>query len=398
MLLQRLTLRDYRNVGSAEIDLQAGFTVLWGHNGAGKTNVLEAIYLVSTLRSFRTSDASALVRWEAPGASVELKAFDPQLGASTTLAVRLERRGNGARRTASADGKVVRAAAQFYGRVKAVLFTPEDLAVLRGSPSGRRQFMDRVLFARDRTHISDTQTHEKLVRSRNSVLRDPMPAATKNDLLASYEAGLAEVGARIWSRRVALLAELAEPFADNFAKIHGERGSSPTSGARPVARATMRYLSKLEERLARPLDEQERAGTLLDELARCRFEDERRGGTSIGPHRDDLAVELDDQPAGEFASQGQARALVLAFKLSELASTAALTGVPPILLLDDVSSELDPARSAMLLERLVRAAGQCILTTTAPHFVALPGDIKAHLVRVDRGVLEARGATAASSL
>ncbi len=387
MLLKHLTLRDYRNLGEAEIDLQAGFTVLWGHNGAGKTNVLEAVYLVSTLRSFRTSDTSALVRWDAPGASVELKAFDPKLGATTTLGVRIERRGKGARRTASADGKVIRSAAQFYGRIKAVLFTPEDLAVLRGSPSGRRQFMDRVLFARDRAHITDTQAYEKLVRSRNSVLRDPAPPTQKADLLATYETGLAEIGARIWSRRVDLLHELGEPFATNFARIHGQRGSSPSSGSEPAAKATLRYISKLEEKLERDVDPDERPSILLSELERRRFEDERRGGTSIGPHRDDLLVELDAQPAGEFASQGQARALVLAFKLSELESTAALTGAPPILLLDDVSSELDPTRSAMLLETLVSAAGQCILTTTAPHFVALPGGVEAHRVRVDRGTL-----------
>ncbi|MBL4686131.1 MAG: DNA replication and repair protein RecF [Nannocystaceae bacterium] len=372
---------------SAEIDLQAGFTVLWGHNGAGKTNVLEAVYLVSTLRSFRTSDTSALVRWDAPGASVELKAFDPKLDTSTTLSVRMDRRGNGARRTASADGKVVRSAAQFYGRIKAVLFTPEDLAVLRGSPSGRRQFMDRVLFARDRAHITDTQAYEKLVRSRNAVLRDPVSPTQKADLLATYETGLAEIGARIWSRRVEMLSELSDPFATNFARIHGQRGSNPKGGDGPVAKATLRYATKLEEKLEREVPAEERNDTLRSELERRRFDDERRGGTSVGPHRDDLIVELDGQPAGEFASQGQARALVLAFKLSELESTAALTGVPPILLLDDVSSELDPTRSAMLLETLVSAAGQCILTTTAPHFVALPGGVEASLVQVDRGTL-----------
>jgi len=387
VLLQHLTLRDYRNLELAELDLQAGFTVLWGHNGAGKTNVLEAVYLVSTLRSFRTTDSSALVRWDAPGANVDLKAFDPLLGTSTNLGVRLERRGNGARRTANADGKVIRSAAQFYGRIKAVLFTPEDLAVLRGSPSGRRQFLDRVLFARDRAHITDIQAYEKLVRSRNRVLRDAIPPTQRADMLSSYEAGLAERGAQIWSRRVALLDDLSEPFGRNFTKIHGRGGSSPESADAPSFAATLTYVSKLEEKLGQAIPAEQRAEVLLRELLARRAEDERRGGTSVGPHRDDLSVELDGQPAGEFASQGQARALVLAFKLSELQSTAALTGAPPILLLDDVSSELDPARSAMLLDTLVSTAGQCILTTTAPDFLTLPRGVDAHLVRVDRGGL-----------
>lgn len=389
MQLRRLTLRDYRNIEGAQLELGAGFTVLWGHNGAGKTNVLEAVYLVSTLRSFRTSDTSSLVRWDAPGASIELEGYDASLGVSSNLTVRLERRGNGARRTAIADGKTVRAASQFYGRVKAVLFTPEDLAVLRGSPSGRRQFMDRVLFARDRGHITDVQAYEKLLRSRNQVLKDPAPLRSKGDLLASYEAGLADVGARIWTRRDEMLADLGEPFADRFAGIHGARGSAPGGGDK-AARATLTYQSKLESKIERTLPAGERAGVILSELEARRPEDERRGSTTIGPHRDDLLVELDGQPAGEFASQGQARALVLAFKLAELQSTTALTGTAPVLLLDDVSSELDPARSAMLLETLVSAAGQCILTTTAPHFVALPGGVEARLVRVDRGVLDPR--------
>ena len=387
MQLKRLRLTDYRNLREGEIDLGAGFTVLWGHNGAGKTNVLEAIYLVSTLRSFRTSDAGTLVRLDAPAASVELTAHDPALGVPTTLSVRLERRGAGARRTASADGKVIRAASQFYGRVKAVLFTPEDLGVLRGSPAGRRQFLDRVLFARQRGHITDVQDYDKLVRSRNHVLRDPASVRDKADLLASYEAGLAETGARIWTRRVELLADLAQPFAEHFAAIHGERGATPTAGAGPAAHATLHYVSKLEDRLGGPVPARERAAVLAAELEARRIEDERRAGTSVGPHRDDLRVALDGQPAGEFASQGQARALVLAFKLAELQSTAAVVGAPPILLLDDVSSELDPTRGAMLLRTLVQAAGQCVLTTTAPHFVALPGGVKAHLIRVENGAL-----------
>ncbi len=193
MLLQKLALRDYRNLAEADLDLGQGFTVLWGHNGAGKTNLLEALYLVSTLRSFRTSDQSVMVRHDTAGARVEVQAHDDVLGVGTTLEVRLERRGKSTRRTASADGKVVRSGAQFYGRIRAVLFTPEDLGVLRGSPTGRRQFMDRVLFARDRAHITDVQAYEKLLRSRNRVLRldGGPPPAEREHLLSTYEAGLA---------------------------------------------------------------------------------------------------------------------------------------------------------------------------------------------------------------
>lgn len=390
MLLQRVTLRDFRNFEQASIELGPRFTVLWGHNGAGKTNVLEAIYLVSTLRSFRTSDLGALVRHGAEAASVELRAFDDAVGIDSDLEVRLERRGNSTRRTARADGKTVRSAAQFYGRVVAILFTPEDLAVLRGSPSGRRQFLDRMLFARERAHIGDVQSYEKLVRSRNHVLkRDDLSAAQRDGLLESYEAGLAETGARIWQRRAELVAELSEPFAEAFAGIHGQVGSSPDGRDIPAMHAAVRYRARLDPDGELEVSGREaRTETLAQALVSRRGEDLRRGMTTVGPHRDDLEVELDGQPAATYASQGQSRALVLALKLAELRAAHRARGVPPLLLLDDVSSELDPRRTALLFSTLAQDAGQCVLTTTAAHFIELPATVDACTHRVERGRIE----------
>ncbi len=382
MKLERLVLRDFRNLEEAHVRFASGFTVLWGHNGAGKTNVLEAIYLVSTLRSFRSSDLAPLVRHEADAARVELTADDPKLGVPSTLEVRLTRHGNATRRAATADGKHVRSAADFYGRIRAVLFTPEDLGVLRGSPSGRRQFLDRVLFARERAHITDIQQYDKLLRSRNRVLKDEhAPRSQRDDLLSTYEAGLAEVGARVWTRRAQLLEDLSPSFAESFASIHGQRGSVPADTTKTAPRATLRYLTKLDD----VPDPAERAARLAAELVARRREDERRGMTTVGPHRDDLSIELDGQPAGDFASQGQSRALVLAFKLAEVRAARRLQGAPPLLLLDDVSSELDPARSVLLFRTLAEDAGQCVLTTTDRRYIELPPDVPRRALRVESG-------------
>ena len=389
MRVESVAVWDYRNLAEAEIPLGPGFTVLWGHNGAGKTNVLEAIYLVSTLRSFRTSDLGVLVRSGTGGSRVAVRGFDEALGVGSTLEVRLERRGETTRRTAVADGKQARSAAAFYGRVRAVLFTPEDLGVLRGGPTGRRQFMDRVLFGRERGHIADVQAYEKLLRSRNRVLReDSGPSSERQRMLEAYEAGLAQTGARLWTRRVELLAELQGRFGEAFSRIHGEVGEQAPEAVDGGAglSAVLRYACKLGEV---PVGEREAA--LGQALLERRELDERRGGTSVGPHRDDLVIELDGRPAGDFASQGQSRALVLAFKLAEVqaAHERSPDGSPPLLLLDDVSSELDPGRTALLFRTLGEQAGQCILTTTSPRLVALPPQVEARRYRVDRGTIAA---------
>jgi DNA replication and repair protein RecF len=370
MRLRQLSLADFRNFsGPVVVELGPRFTVLWGHNGAGKTNILEALYLVSTLRSFRTASLEALLRRGCDHARVEIEGFDDELGLSTRLEVRLDRSARSTRRSARIDGKLVRSAVDFYGRIQAVLFTPEDLAVLRGSPGGRRQFLDRVVFARARAHIGDVQDYEKLLRSRNRVLKteaDQLPSVERRRLLDAYDHQLADVGARIWTRRVELVEELCEPFARAFTQIHADeelRSGSFVAG--------LRYQSRLLDGARELADVAGRRQVLGEALAAHRGRDEAARRTTVGPHLDDLEVTLDGTSAGEFASQGQARALVLAFKIAELRVARERSGRAPLLLLDDVSSELDPIRSARLFEALAAEVGQCVLTTTAARHIEL---------------------------
>jgi DNA replication and repair protein RecF len=387
MRLQQLTLGDFRNfAGPTTVEFGPRFTVLWGHNGAGKTNILEALYLVSTLRSFRTASHEALLRRGCDHARVEVEAFDSEVGLSTRLEVRIDRAGRAVRRSARVDGKLIRSATDFYGRIQAVLFTPEDLGVLRGPPSGRRQFLDRVVFARARAHIGDVQAYEKLLRSRNRVLKtepEQLPALERRRLLDTYDHGLAEVGARIWTRRVELVEELREPFAAAFTRIHADEELRSGSFV-----ANLRYHSRLEDDGRDPsASSEQRRAALGEALATHRRRDEAARRTTVGPHLDDLQVTLDGTSAGEFASQGQARALVLAFKIAELRVARERSGRPPLLLLDDVSSELDPIRSARLFEALAAEVGQCVLTTTAAHHIELGSSTDRRDIEVRDGAL-----------
>lgn len=397
MHLKRLELVDFRNFESAQVEFGPRFTVLHGHNGAGKSNILEALYLLSTLRSFRGADLKMMMRRGASASRVELHAHDPHLDVPTQLSVRMDQGARATRRTARIDGKLIRSAAQFYGRVRAVLFTPEDLAVLRGSPTGRRQFLDRVLFARDRTHIADVQAYEKLLRSRNRVLKELYAAGDLSgrgaggDLLGSYEAGLASYGAKIWRRRKELVQDIRPGFCAAFEQIHG-----------PALACSIDYRARIEEQFpgapGTTLDDCEHR--LAEALESRRADDLRRGSTTIGPHRDELEVGLDGALAANFASQGQTRALVLAFKIAELRearrrASSPLTeasslpkrsdGAAPLLLLDDVSSELDPGRNAQLFETLATEVGQCVLTTTDPKFIHLPPRVGRRELAIEEG-------------
>lgn len=354
MKLLAFELSDFRNLAHAVVEPHPRVNVYSGDNGQGKTNLLEAIFLVGTLASFRATRLEELVRFGATAARVRARV---ERGGLERL-YEVEVATTPARKLARVDGKAVRATADYFGGFNVVLFAPEDLALPRGAPGARRRFLDRAVWNAEPALLGEAQLYARVLKSRNAVLRDDngMAGGHVEELLDVYDPQLAAAGAALVARRRRYLAALAPRVTAAFERITAS-GLSLGLG----------YASSLRG------DDHQLEPELLAQLASGRARDRARGYTSFGPHTDDLELLLDGKPARLYGSQGQLRALVLALKIAEIEHLEAVLSDPPILLLDDVSSELDPTKSALLFAFLAGLECQVFITTTDPRHVLLGG-------------------------
>ncbi|MDB4971353.1 MAG: replication and repair protein RecF [Myxococcales bacterium] len=319
------------------------FNVLSGDNGHGKTNVLEAIYLLGTLRSFRAGKTEEMVRFGQPQASVRARV--EKLQTTRLLEVNL-RPGH---KHGRVDGKGARAI-DYFGGFNVVLFAPEDLRLPKGPPAGRRRFLDRAVWNAHPAYLGEVQTYERVHKSRNAVLRDG--GANVEQMIDVYDEQLARAAVAIITRRRALLDDLAPRVRAAFDRV------TQTGLTLGIAYETTLDISNIEY-------------SMREKLTADRRKDLARGATSSGPHVDDLELVLDGKPARTYASQGQLRAIVLALKIAEIEFLREKLGDAPVLLLDDVSSELDPTRNAQLFDFLKSVPCQAFITTTHPGHVLL---------------------------
>ena len=369
MLLLDLKTRSFRNLVDQETRLGRHTTVLFGANGQGKTNFLEACYLLSTLRPLRAHKLAELVRVGSDQAARVTGHFELPGGVRQ---VEVDIGPDG--RSARVDGKAVRDPDELFGGLATVAFTPDDLAVVKGGPEGRRRLLDRAAQNRHPAHLSDAREYLRALRSRNHLLRQ----GAEPRLLASFDEPLAAAGARLRRRREEVLDEVRPHARSAFAEV--ARGESPLGLAYQAAGRDSDQLAEAGSSLE---------ARLLEALRRRLPRDRERGFTSVGPHADDLGILLGDMPARLYASQGQSRAIVLAFKIGEIENLRAAQGRAPLLLLDDVSSELDPSRNAWLMEYLGALNGQVVLTTTDPELVAKSAVEDAVFQRVEGGRIAA---------
>jgi DNA replication and repair protein RecF len=363
LLLQRLQLQDFRNLARVDIEPSAHATVVVGRNGQGKTNLLEAVYFLCTLKPLRAGRLVELVRFGAFTARVA--GHFALGGAPREIAVEVQ---DGARQ-ASVDKKPTRTLEEYFGGLSVVAFTPDDLAVVKGAPEERRTLLDRAVFNRFPGFLRASRAYLRALRSRNRLLKESAPL----DYLQAYDEALSEAGARILVLRRDLLAELApraEATVDAIAQLGGARYAyRPAHLELDFARADAGELAQALRRVLRSRMDRDRD----------------RGFTSVGPHADDLEIELDGHLARSFASQGQARALVLGWKIAEIENLRATLGRFPLLLLDDVSSELDPERNAFLMAYLSNSGAQVLLTTTEPSLVRGAAGPDTHWLSVEQG-------------
>ncbi len=343
MRLRSLELHDFRNIEHARLDLDHDVIALIGHNGQGKTNSLEALYMLAALRPLRSVKRQALLREGTKRARIVAKTFKKSTGLTHDLEVQLGAR----QRTLLKDGKST-VTKNFIGTLVAVAFTPDDLDFAKGGPDGRRRFLDRAVLNSRPSYLQHALRYQRGVKGRNRVLADE---GTKEELEA-FDEVVATEGAVITTARADYVRDLSPRCVELFQRI-----------CQPAPEIQLTYKTRLEEPGdLHDLDNVREA--LLEKLRRRHILDRARRTTSVGPHLDDVVLTFDGAAAKDRASQGQHRALVLALKLAEIELVTESLGEPPVLLLDDMSSELDDDRTRQLFETVRALEAQVILTGT----------------------------------
>lgn len=369
MRLHRLSLYQFRNIEQITAHFADDINVFFGDNAQGKSNILEAIYFLCTLKSFRGSRNQELIRWSQPEGFVQAEVHRKEI----IRDLRVVLAGN--RRTVFIDEKRTRSLDETFGHVHAVLFAPEDLAISKGSAAIRRTFIDRAVFNVFPGYYQELKAYEQALRHRNATLKGDGGRNPDLVVLDVFDQQVASFGARVMMRRL----ETIKAFRPIFQLVHSDIAGLSRS-------VDIFYESTIDTDGA--IDESTLEKTLLSRLKNEQRKDLARGFTSSGPHVDDFTLILDGRPARSHASQGQHRTLVLALKITEINHLNHVLGIPPLLLLDDVSSELDEHRNSQLMEHVVGSAGQVFMTTTDPNAMRFKGNTLRFRVRAGNLISE----------
>ncbi|MFT7183941.1 MAG: DNA replication and repair protein RecF [Oceanicoccus sp.] len=334
MQLNWLKLEGFRNYPDLDIDLtESPVLALVGPNAQGKTNLLESIAFLALGKSFRSRKALETLGWDRPHGRI--KGEMAQDGKTIELEVFLQRSPD--MKKLKRQGQIVKPK-DFLGNLKVVIFTPEHLQMITGSPRLRRQFMDRVLVQLDHSYVMALGTYQSVLKQRNALLKQIQFKRAQQWELEMWDVRLVQEAERLWEKREALMTFVSKEVGDLYRSI-----------AQTEDKLTLRYgpdKERFEERLVAHMDA-----------------DLRSGSTSIGPHRDDFTLMLNGRSLSEFGSRGECRSGVLALKIAQIHYIEKACGHKPLLLLDDVFSELDSQRQLHLGDLLKNY--QAVITTTS---------------------------------
>ena len=365
MRLRSVVVADFRNVRSVRIEPGERFNLLYGLNGQGKTNLLEAIHLLGSPRSFRTARLPELVRHGEQRAQILGRVESGSVQSTLRLVV------EAAGRKVEIDGKAVHKASDLHGKLNSVVFSPDDTGMVRMGPESRRRYLDRAVYMGDIGYLHSWHSYQRILKQRNHLLKN-----SDRTGLDIWTERLAETGAEVIERRLAFVALLDGKLQKYYAAIAGVSETTRLSYAPDGVLSTERNRIRDD---------------LLELFKRHQKSDERYGTTSAGPHRDDLTLDLNDRPLKAFGSQGQQKSYVLALKMAEMDNLKEIFGEAPLLLLDDMSSELDARRNHNLMEFLTTREIQVFITTTERSPALLAAAPHCAVFRVEDGNLTFEG-------
>ena len=371
------------------MELEPGLSIFQGENGQGKSNLLEAAYLLAIARSPRSSNDRELVNRDVAqlGGHVQVLGVGRERDFIVRAQMDIEVSAPGnmgsppMRKSLRVNG-VLRTAGEFVGNMNIVFFEASDLEIITGAPSFRRRYLDILISQSDAVYLKNRQRYSRVVAQRNQLLRRVREGRAEIDELEFWDGRLAHEGAAIVERRNRAVADLAQYAIPTHQKLSGGGMLSLTYRPRlTVSEGPIRDISDIGAAAI--------AADILNALRAARGREVAQGMSIIGPHRDDLKIRLDGQQAGAYSSRGQARSIALALKLAEAAVVADSAGRTPVLALDDVLSELDANRRRLVLEE-VSVYDQTLLTTTdlalieaqylsgAKRFTVHRGTVRAH--------------------
>lgn len=338
MYIQSLELSNFRNYSELNIEFDRGTNILYGNNAQGKTNILESIYLASTTKSHRLSKDREIVRFDNDEAHIKVIINKNEVPIRIDMHLKKNKS-----KGIAINGIPIKKASELFGILNVVFFSPEDLNIIKNGPSERRRFIDLELCQLDKVYVHNLVNYNKIVNQRNKLLKDIGFGYGNNselfDTLDIWDMQLADYGAKIVQRRNDFVGQINEIIYD----IH----KSITAGKEEL---NVKYEPNII------------GNNLYEELLKCRDRDIKMKSTTVGPHRDDISFLMGNIDIRKYGSQGQQRTAALSLKLSEIELVKSMINDLPVLLLDDVLSELDSGRQKHLLKSIDNV--QTIITCT----------------------------------